>query len=429
MRIGFTELVLLFIIASVAVGPAVVRWVNRWLHRAERSYAAAARREAARRAAAAAEREIVLRRFQRLGILVLILAAVSLVYALVFRPIDAEAAPYTAPLRRETAAVQSAVEEQLSLGGYQAPSCVRERDGWVYFTAADTKGGSVLARMNADGSGLASILTVEGEITSFDFDAAGEVWFTTVTPAGGALYKARYDGWGAATEQVVGQIDGKALSCPAAVTVDPEGRVYFTNAAAAPAEHGAQAALRTELLAHTATGWVYVYDPAVRAVQRVLGGLAGASGLALSPEGDTLYVSDLGSRCIWAVPANARELTAGGKGCAQFAAGLPGYPGSLTVDEEGCLYVAYCWAPSGWLEARSGGTLVRGAALRLSQKSQQKLVGLPSSSPSAEVLAPDGTPLRAFLGRDLGSASAICPAGSRVYLGTAGQDRLYWTRV
>lgn len=219
MRIGFTELVLLFIIASVAVGPAVVRWVNRWLHRAERSYAAAARREAARRAAAAAEREIVLRRFQRLGILVLILAAVSLVYALVFRPIDAEAAPYTAPLRRETAAVQSAVEEQLALGGYQAPSCVRERDGWVYFTAADTKGGSVLARMNADGSGLASILTVEGEITSFDFDAAGEVWFTTVTPAGGALYKARYDGWGAATEQVVGQIDGKALSCPAAALV------------------------------------------------------------------------------------------------------------------------------------------------------------------------------------------------------------------
>lgn len=83
---------------------------------------------------------------------------------------------------------------------------------------------------------------------------------------------------------------------------------------------------------------------------------------------------------------------------------------------------------AGWKPA-PGGTLVRGAALRLSQKSQQKLVGLPSSSPSAEVLTPDGTPLRAFLGRDLGSASAICPAGSRVYLGTAGQDRLYWTRV
>ena len=429
MRIGLTELVLLFVIAAIAVGPAVVMWLNRWMHRAERSYAAAARREAARRAAAAAEREIILRRFQRLGILVLVLAAVSLVYALVFRPIDAEAVPYTAPVQREAAAAQAPMTETLSLGSYQFPACVREREGWVYFAAADDKGGSVLARMNADGSGLASILTVEGEITSFDFDAAGDVWFTTVTPAGGALYRARYDGWGAATEQVVGQIDGRALSCPAAVAVDPAGRVYFTDAAAAPAAHGAETALRTELMAHTATGWVYVYDPAERSVQRVLGGVAGAAGLALSPEGDTLYVSDLGSRCIWAVPASARELTAGGKGCAQFASGLPGYPGSLAVDEEGCVYVAYRWAVSSWLESRAQGTLVRGAALRLSQKIQQKLVGLPSSSPSAEVLAPDGTPVRAFLGRELGSAAALCPAGSRVYLGVSGEDALHWTRV
>lgn len=201
----------------------------------------------------------------------------------------------------------------------------------------------------------ASILTVEGEITSFDFDAAGEVWFTTVTPAGGALYKARYDGWGAATEQVVGQIDGKALSCPAAVTVDPEGRVYFTNAAAAPAEHGAQAALRTELLAHTATGWVYVYDPAVRAVQRVLGGLAGASGLALSPEGDTLYVSDLGSRCIWAVPANARELTAGGKGCASLRRVCRGIPGRwLWTKKAACMWPIAGHPAAGWKPAPGG---------------------------------------------------------------------------
>ena len=36
-------------------------------------------------------------------------------------------------------------------------------------------------------------------------------------------------------------------------------------------------------------------------VERVLDGIAGASGLALSPDRETLYVSDLGSRCIWAV--------------------------------------------------------------------------------------------------------------------------------
>ena len=46
------------------------------------------------------------------------------------------------------------------------------------------------------------------------------------------------------------------------------------------------------------------------------------------------YVSDLGSRCIWAVPSGGRERMAGGKGCAQLAAGLPGYPGALAVEED-----------------------------------------------------------------------------------------------
>ena len=47
-------------------------------------------------------------------------------------------------------------------------------------------------------------------------------------------------------------------------------------------------------------------------VEQVLGGVAGAAGLALSEDGRTLYVSDLGNRRIWSVDADARELTAGG---------------------------------------------------------------------------------------------------------------------
>ena len=100
-----------------------------------------------------------------------------------------------------------------------------------------------------------------------------------------------------------------------------------------------------------------------RAVERVLGGVAGASGLALSADGETLYVSDLGSRCIWAVPSGGRELMAGGKGCAQLAAGLPGYPGALAVEEDGTVSVGYRWARSAWLEDHADGTLLRVAAL------------------------------------------------------------------
>ena len=61
------------------------------------------------------------------------------------------------------------------------------------------------------------------------------------------------------------------------------GKVYFAVAAAAGAENGLESALRTELLAHTATGCVYVYDPAARTVEQVLGGVAGAAGLAAQP--------------------------------------------------------------------------------------------------------------------------------------------------
>ncbi|MFR6749554.1 MAG: SMP-30/gluconolactonase/LRE family protein [Faecalibacterium sp.] len=134
-----------------------------------------------------------------------------------------------------------------------------------------------------------------------------------MTPTGGTLCRARHDSWGTSVEPVVTQLDGAPLGALSAVEAGPDGKVYFAAAAETSVKNGLEGALRTELLAHTGTGWVYVYDPADRSVQRVLGGIAGASGLALSEDGRTLYVSDLGSRCVWAVDADARELTAGGR--------------------------------------------------------------------------------------------------------------------
>lgn len=130
----------------------------------------------------------------------------------------------------------------------------------------------------------------------------------------------------------------------------PDGRIYFAVAASASAADGLESTLRTELLAHTGTGCVYVYDPAARTVQKVLGGVAGASGLALSRDGSTLFVADLGNRCVWSAAADARDLTAGGKNCQSFVSGLPGYPGALAMDADGTLYIGYRWARSSWLE-------------------------------------------------------------------------------
>ena len=402
------------------------------MRRANRANAMAARRRAEYAAQMAAERDAMLKRFRTASTVFGVGILLVLVYALGFRPIDTPPQTYKAPdLRQETGALQTAVstdrKTRLELGEYQGVDCIRAKDGLLY--AAAWNGAALKKRtsdlVRTDGGHAAAILSVEGELTGFAFDAAGDVWLTQLTTAGGTLCRAKHDSWGAAVEQVVTQLDGAPLGAVSAVEVSPAGKVYFAVAAAAGAENGLESALRTELLAHTATGCVYVYDPAARTVEKVLGGVAGAAGLALSPDGSTLYVSDLGSRCIWAVDADDRELTAGGRGCIAAFAGLPGYPGALAADTDGTLYISYRWARSSWLEKNADSTLLRGIALRAGRNLQEKLFSLPADALCTEAVdTADGSWQRVVSGRGAGSVTALCPVESRLYLGLAGSEKV-----
>ena len=437
MRIGFVELVLLLFIASITVGPNVALFVDRWLRRARRTSAAAARRKAQLEAQAAIEREALLHRFRVASNIFALLMLAALAYGLLLRPIDTPPEAYKAPgVRQDTGAVQTVLSadsrDTWKLGEYLGVDCIRAQDGLVYAAAYD--GAAMKKRtsdlVRTDGGHYAVILSVEGELTGFAFDAGGDLWLTVVTPSGGALCRARHDSWGTAVEQVVTQIDGAPLGVLSAVEAGPDGKVYFAAAAEAGAKNGLESALRTELIAHTGTGCVYVYDPAARTVEQVLDGVAGASGLALSADGRTLFVSDMGNRCVWAVDTAARELTAGGKNCESIASGLPGYPGALALDEDGTLYISYRWARSGWLEKNADSTLLRGIALRAGENIQQKLFKLPADAPCAEAMdTADGSWKRTFTGRELDSCGAVCPAGSKVYFGAAGSASLLSARV
>ena len=437
MRIGFVELVLLLFIASLTVGPNVALFVDRWLRRAQRTSAAAARRKAQLEAQAAIEREALLTRFRVASNVFALLLLAALAYGLLLRPIETPPKAYTVPdVRQDTGAARTELsadsKDGWKLGDYLGVDCVRTQDGLVYAAAYD--GASMKKRksdlVRTDGGHDAAILSVEGELTGFAFDGNGDLWLTVVTPTGGTLCRARHDSWGTSVEPVVTQLDGAPLGAVSAVEVSPAGKVYFAVAAAAGAENGLESTLRTELLAHTATGCVYVYDPAARTVEKVLGGVAGAAGLALSPDGSILYVSDLGSRCIWAVDAAARELTAGGRGCTAAFAGLPGYPGALAVDTDGTLYISYRWARSGWLEKNADRTLLRSIALRAGENMQQKLFGLSADAPCAEAVdTADGSWERTFTGREMDGCTAVCPAGSKVYFGAAGSASLLSARV
>ena len=381
MRLGLTELLLIVIIALLALGPGVSRWLNRWSRQAKASRAAEARRRAAWEAERKARRDFILHRFQIVAAVFAAATAVALVYTLGLRPIEAAPQSYTVPAAASQTAAQT-IEgtAALPLEGYQPPDCIVVRDGWIYMAARP-----------AGGSGS-----------------------TLLTGTGGALCRLSHDDWGASAQQVVTQIDGRPLAYPAAVAAGAGGEIYFTEAAGFTPKAGTlEEALRAELVGHTATGWVYVYDPAGRSVQRVLGGLAGAPALAVSPDGATLYAADLGSRCIWAVETSARELTAGGKGCTLFAGALPGYPGALAADGEGTVYVAYRWAEAGWLESRAQDPGLRGVAARLPRSVQQGLFR--AGEPLAQSYTPDGR-----LDEDYSSAEAggwaLAASGNRLYL-------------
>ena len=240
MRIGLVEFLLILAIASLTVGPQVALFVDRWMRRANRANARAARRRAEYAAQMAAERDALLKRFRTASTVFGVGILLALVYALVFRPIDTPPQTYKAPdLRQETGAMQTAVSNdrktRLELGEYQGVDCIREQDGFVY--AAAYNGATLKKRksdlVRTDGGHAAAILSVEGELTGFAFDAAGDVWLTQLTTAGGTLCRAKHDSWGAAVEQVVTQLDGAPLGAVSAVEVSPAGKVYFAVAAAA----------------------------------------------------------------------------------------------------------------------------------------------------------------------------------------------------
>ena len=108
MRIGFVELLLILLIASLTIGPSAALWVDRWLRRANRASAAAARRRAVQEAQRAAEREEVLQRFQKLSIVFTLAAVAALVWALVLRPVEAPPKTYTAPDHRQASGAAQA---------------------------------------------------------------------------------------------------------------------------------------------------------------------------------------------------------------------------------------------------------------------------------------------------------------------------------
>ncbi len=91
------------------------------------------------------------------------------------------------------------------------------------------------------------------------------------------------------------------------------------------------------------SGALYRLDPDLRC-QRIDEGYHVSNGPAFSPEGRVMYHTDSARQTVFAFDLDAQGNASGKRVFARFGAGQ-GYPDGMTVDAQGCLWIAF-W--DGW---------------------------------------------------------------------------------
>jgi gluconolactonase len=130
-------------------------------------------------------------------------------------------------------------------------------------------------------------------------------------------------------ETVVSSVFGRPLNSPNDITVGANGRIWFTD----PSYGHLQGFRPAALLSDTA----YRFDPVTDEISAVPWEFDKPNGIALSPDGRTLYVSDNGA------PHHVVSFDVAADGATNgrvLAVGTPEHPDGLKVDAAGRIYAS-----------------------------------------------------------------------------------------
>jgi len=282
-------------------------------------------------------------------------------------------------------------------------------DGKLY--AAMTSGN--LLRMDPDGAHQQVFANTGGRVLGFDFNAQGHM---IAADAMKGLLAIAADGRVRVLSDRVSTDD--PIRYANSIVVAPDGTIYFTDASTrfAPREWGGTLEASVfDIIEQAATGRVLAHDPVSGRTRVVAHGFSFANGIALSSDGQALFVAETGRYRVWKIDSRARDLDV--KDASPQARvlldNLPGYPDNLMRGRDGRVWVGLFKPRNHAADALAQKPFLRKALLRLPR------FMLPLGAPYGHVFAIDE---EGRVVEDLQDPSGAYPETTGV---TETADRLY----
>ena len=121
-----------------------------------------------------------------------------------------------------------------------------------------------------------------------------------------------------------------------------------------------------DIVEQSATGRVLEYDPVQDVMRVVAKGLSFANGIALSQDGQTLFVNETGRYRVWriAVTADDLDVTANSTQASVLFDNLPGYPDNLMRGMDGRIWLGFAKPRNAIIDLLSDKPLLRKMVLR-----------------------------------------------------------------
>jgi sugar lactone lactonase YvrE len=255
--------------------------------------------------------------------------------------------------------------QMIDLGAESGPEHIAiGRDGKLYTTV---ESGRIL-RMNPDGTEQAVFADTGGRVLGFDFDASGNL--IAADAVKGLLSISTEGKVTVLTDSV--SINGQRdpIRYADAVVVAPTGKMYLSDASTrfAPKDWGGTfEASVLDILEQSSTGRILEFDPATQAMRVVAHGLSFANGVALSQDGQHLFVNETGKYRVWkiAVISINLDVRQTSNQATVLFDNLPGYPDNLMRGSDGKIWLGFAKPRNPTIDNLATKPFMREVTLRL----------------------------------------------------------------